>query len=460
MNENKRNTNKLISDEQAEDLIKAFRPRKNSNDYDKSQAVQRNQSRSFHPSGRQTGSSVTRADGSVSTSHRRSRFNQHINPNAAQNTTRSIDQNNTQNSAKHPQAAAKDHSPKSKKSKFTPVKAAALVLGIVLLSWLLPAGNIMNLSSVSVSSKDRSSFFDISSDNLLSNALSAIHTIPKTYILEMYDYLTPAPDPSNFTKIEDDDRKNFDGTPIDYYKDETIEVKCWREKTKYGIITYAEVWIAHPSQFRRTIVDNVISKKHKDYPENIFRKTNGILGMSGDYCAFRPYGIEIQYGNLIRDKVGSHLTPKMDILVYDINGNFSVYESTKDFFKTDVYKNGEIIHTFAFGPMIIDNYKVSSRKDKLYQYQNGRPWESYPRAAVCQFDYDKHYLLCRLGEKGSNLENFAAEIQKKGVRLAYALDGGQTGTIMFNKEVVNEPAYTGTREMSDIFYFATAVPNE
>ena len=58
------------------------------------------------------------------------------------------------------------------------------------------------------------------------------------------------------------------------------------------------------------------------------------------------------------------------------------------------------------------------------------------------------------------MENFAKEINKKGVRLAYALDGGQTGTIMFNKKIVNEPAFDGTRAISDIIYFATAVPEE
>ena len=325
---------------------------------------------------------------------------------------------------------------------------------------LLSSGSIMNLTEVTLSSNDRDSFFRSSSNLLLSDAMGEVHKIPRVYTLGMGEYLTPEPDQSKFTKIEDEERKNYDGTPIDYYKDETIEVKCWKEKTKYGIITFAEVWIAHPSQFRRALVDNVISKNHLDHPQNIFSKTNGVLGMSGDYCAYRPYGIEILYGNLIRDNVGKHLTPKMDILVYDTDGNFSVYESKKDFFETDVYKENKIIHTLAFGPMLIDDYKVSSQKDKLYKYQNGRPWEVWPRAAICQFDYEKHYLLCRLGQPGATMENFAKEINKKGVRLAYALDGGQTGTIMFNKKIVNEPAFDGTRAISDIIYFATAVPEE
>ena len=182
--------------------------------------------------------------------------------------------------------------------------------------------------------------------------------------------------------------------------------------------------------------------------------------MSGDYCAYRPYGIEILYGNLIRDNVGKHLTPKMDILIYDTDGNLSVFESKKEFFETDVYTSGRIIHTLAFGPMIIDDYKVSDRKDKMTQYQNGRPWEKWPRAAICQFGYEKHYLLCRLGEPGATMDNFAKEIQKKGVRFGYALDGGQTGAIMFNKKLFSKPYNGKTRAISDIIYFATAVPDD
>ena len=56
--------------------------------------------------------------------------------------------------------------------------------------------------------------------------------------------------------------------------------------------------------------------------------------------------------------------------------------------------------------------------------------------------------------------NFANEIQKKGVRLGYALDGGQTGAIMFNKKLFSKPYNGKTRAISDIIYFATAVPDD
>ena len=207
-------------------------------------------------------------------------------------------------------------------------------------------------------------------------------------------------------------------------------------------------------------MDNVISKKHRDHPQNIFGKTNGVVGMSADYCAFRSYGIIMQYGNVVRGT--SEKGSVLDIAVYDKKGNFSAYNDNKSFFETDVFKNGDIIHTFAFGPVLVDNYEVStSRKLTMSPRQHpGELTDLYPRAAICQFGYDKHYLLCTLDYHGLSAKGFAEVLQSKGVRFAYNLDGGQTATLMFNKKIINKVAYGGTREVSDILYFATAIPDE
>lgn len=338
------------------------------------------------------------------------------------------------------------------------LKGFVILLMLLCLTWLLPSGNVMNLAAASSSTKDRDTFFQISSRNLMSQSLIDIYAMPRRYVLELSDILTPAPDKTKFTKIKDEERKNYDGTKIYYYKDETIEVKCWREKIDRCIYNFSEVWIADASQLRRTLVDNVISKKHMDFPQNIFKKTNGVVGMSADYCAFRPYGIVIQYGNVIRDKTAN----KLDIAIYDKMGNFSTGQDNPSFFESDIYKSGDIIHTFAFGPTLVDDYQVSTSR-KL----TAEPWEqpgemkdNYPRAAICQFGYEKHYLLCTVNYRGTTAKKFAKALQQKGVRYAYNLDGGQTATLLFNKQIINKVAYGGPRQMSDILYFATAVPEK
>jgi len=339
----------------------------------------------------------------------------------------------------------------------TSLKILSIALMILIATWLLPSANVMNLEAAIPSSKDRDAFFQMSSQNLLSDALKDVHVIPRKYILELSETLTPAPDESKFEEKYDDERQNFDGKPIYYYKDDSIEVKCWREEVSGKVFNFSEVWISDPSQLRRTLVDNVISKKHLDHPQNIFAKTNGVVGMSADFCAFRNLGIIIQYGQVIRGVKNSIL----DIAVYDKNGNFSAYEDNDSFYETDAYKNGEIIHTFAFGPVLVDNYAVSdSYKLRLRAQHPGELRSIYPRAAICQFDYDKHYLLCTLDYEGMNGVDFATVLQSKGVRFAYNLDGGQTATLMFHKKIINKVAYGGTRQVSDILFFATAIPNE
>ena len=341
-----------------------------------------------------------------------------------------------------------------KKRRPSALSITAICVMIFMMTWLLPSANVLDLTSGSLSSNDRTTYFQISSGNLLNHALSDIHQMPRTYILEMSEALTPAPDKSKFTTIEDDERRNYNGKPIDYYKDETIEVKCWKEKRAGCIFNFSEIWISHPSQLRRTLVDNVISKKHLAFPSTVFKKTNGVVGMSADYCAFRDYGIVVQYGNVVRTKTRS----LMDTAIYDKKGIFSYCEDSPAFFESDVFKNNEVIHTFAFGPMLVNDYKVNtSSKLRSYFCQENTP---YPRAAICQFDYDKHYLLCTIDLPGLTLTDFAKELQIMGVRFAYNLDGGQTATLMFNKSIINKVAYGGERPVSDILYFATAVPND
>ena len=43
---------------------------------------------------------------------------------------------------------------------------------------------------------------------------------------------------------------------------------------------------------------------------------------------------------------------------------------------------------------------------------------------------------------------------------AYTLDGGQTGSIIIDGTLINPVQFGVERTMSDIFYFATAIPDD
>ena len=92
----------------------------------------------------------------------------------------------------------------------------------------------------------------------------------------------------------------------------------------------------------------------------------------------------------------------------------------------------------------------------------GEITEGYARAALCQMD-TLHYLVAVANiDKGHNsvptVAQFAKNIAATGCRMAYCLDGGQTGAIVMNNMLINRPAKGEQRKISDIIYFATAVP--
>ena len=58
------------------------------------------------------------------------------------------------------------------------------------------------------------------------------------------------------------------------------------------------------------------------------------------------------------------------------------------------------------------------------------------------------------------LRRFAENLQSRGIQKAYALDGGQTAVIAMDGELINAVLFGYQRKISDIIYFATAIPDK
>ena len=74
-----------------------------------------------------------------------------------------------------------------------------------------------------------------------------------------------------------------------------------------------------------------------------------------------------------------------------------------------------------------------------------------------------HYIVVAANTTGiyqeiPTVKTFARNIAATGCRHAYCLDGGQTATIVMNDQLINRPVYGQQRKISDIIYFATAIP--
>jgi hypothetical protein len=88
--------------------------------------------------------------------------------------------------------------------------------------------------------------------------------------------------------------------------------------------------------------------------------------------------------------------------------------------------------------------------------------EGYSRAGIGQIG-ERHYLYMALShgnrEARWTVNQFGEHFAWKPVQTAYCLDGGQTGELYFCGSVYNYIDFNKERPVSDILYFATAIPD-
>ena len=118
----------------------------------------------------------------------------------------------------------------------------------------------------------------------------------------------------------------------------------------------------------------------------------------------------------------------------------------------------DIRFSLSFGPILVKDGENICPKG----YDLGEVKDRYSRAALCQMGR-LHYLYIAAGMEGKavglmTMRTFSKHVAETGCLQAYALDGGQTTTIVLNNEVINHVNYGSERKISDIIYFATAVP--
>ena len=293
---------------------------------------------------------------------------------------------------------------------------------------------------------------DLSSAYLNNEVNNMIAQATNAEVVRMlpYDFSAPknAPDKNNYF---------MDGDKF-CYKDSTIEVTCWKEVSKINKaeISFADVKIKHPSQFRRQWANGDYNSSKYQYPTNIFALSNGVVGMSSDFYKFRKYGIIVQYGTVICDKRSNLSRQKyLDVLVIDYNGDFKIWNDSE--LSEHIKKNGadDIMLSFTFGPaLVVDGKPYDPAVEKNYPL--GESYMHSGRAAIGQLG-KLHYLLCTYGNPGLHREDFPAILAEKGCITAYNLDGGQSGTLVYQNKVFNKIAYMGEqRPMSDVLYFASA----
>ena len=317
-------------------------------------------------------------------------------------------------------------------------------------------------------------------NNTASDALGNLAYIKKIYTIEESATVAPKPNeacygrttnPQDIQAVIDAAEELLDGqeivawnpnaeflpgSEIRYYLDDTILVIAWKEIIDDKVCTCAEVKIAHGSQLRRKITDDSYGSSVQMKASDMAVQTNSVIAINGDFYAFRDLGITA-YQRKVYRCFPMHVQSCFFTADGDMLFSHSGELSNKDDAQAFVDEN-DVTFAIAFGPVLVDN----GEKEKLTGYPIGEVNDTYSRAAIGLLD-DLHYFLMNINyDTGYTVTATIYELRDimydKGCQKAYTLDGGQTSVMVMQGETVNKVDWGIEREMSDIIYFATAIP--
>ena len=318
---------------------------------------------------------------------------------------------------------------------------AIIVLGLV-------KADIFNvlLSAFSLSSTEYSTYADIESAFTKLSDLSAeeIKKREPVYVVDINEYVAPKPDPSKFDKA------------FENYKDDTIEVHYYKEWMHQSWFHFVDVKIKHPSQLRLALAFDKYSSARwlRKLPTTLSADVNAVCAVNGAFYNIRWGGTLIYKRQLLQ-----HHPFGVDILLIDSDGNFHVIDDS-ELESSGVLEQYDIVSGVAFGPKLVeDGQELTITK------RNWEPGTYEPRTAICQFSDDLHYLIVlaegrNRSSLGVLLQTFAHEIAQKNVKIAYNLDGGQSGTVIIGNRLKNTVGWGPQKPESDIIYFATAIKDK
>ncbi len=326
---------------------------------------------------------------------------------------------------------------------------------------------------------------DAAAEAMAAEIAAALPYIPLRYRIDENATVAPAPDPARFGESEDPaelaalleteearrliagrelvwnpDIERFPGSTIRWYLDETILCIVWQEVEAREVGTFAEVIVADGSQLRRRIAGDEPFSLQFATTTDFAQDSNAVLCLGGDfYHHGRACGVVVYRREILRFEPKTcdccYITPDGDML-FSYRGQFSTQEEAEQFIA-----DNDVLYSLCFGPVLIDDGVDVTPEN----YAWGEIHDTYARSALGLID-PLHYLTMNLncGRPGTEYYYLATLRQEtdamlaRGCVKAYALDGGQTATTVFHGERVNPVQFGWEKPISDVIYFASALP--
>lgn len=258
-----------------------------------------------------------------------------------------------------------------------------------------------------------------------------------------------------------EDIERIPGSVIRYYLDETILMIEWQEETAKAVGTFTELRIADGSQLRRKIVNDSFDCNEYAEATALSEQTKAVMALSGDFYDLgnREFGIAVYDGEIRRYEpyvIDTCFINSDGDMIFAYKGEMTDIDWARQF-----VSENDIVFSLCFGPVLIDHYENVAPE----YYALGEFNELYARCGIGQLG-KLHYLTVNINmrlnsqyvflAKGSDL---AEAMMKYHCEKAYTLDGGQTAETIINNELINDVQFGRERLVSDILYFATAVPS-
>ncbi len=248
-----------------------------------------------------------------------------------------------------------------------------------------------------------------------------------------------------------------EGSTVRYYADPSIFAVTWKQVVDDSTYTFSEILISDPSQIRRFFSEGTYESNVLHTTTEMSESVNAVVASSGDFFGYRRFGIVVNEGQVYRDHglfLDTCFIDDQGDLLFTRAGELLGKEAIQAF-----VDENNVRFSVCFGPLMIENgeYCVPGT------YNSGEINDPYARAALCQLG-KLHYVVVAANNEAPNYQvptvaSFGRRLQEMGIPTAYALDGGQTASIVMNDQLINSVSYGSQRKISDILYFATAVPN-
>ena len=362
---------------------------------------------------------------------------------------------------------------------FACISVAVLVSGIVARKAAQPEPTEPPAPTEPASYTIMDSYDELVSQSV-AEARDAAYAVKKVYWIEEDAEIAPKPnsecygetdDPSSLQWLLDEAAEILDGqetvfstdievypaSVVTYYLDESIFVVTWQQLIDNFVYTFSEVKITHPSQFRRYLAGNEYNSDYMHPVSRMGNMTNAVMAASADYYRGRNHGIIVYEGEVKR----TNYSELVDTCFIDENGDMLLVPAGELIGMEAAQQYVDEHHidfSLAFGPILVEN----GERCEPATYYLGEVNDEYPRAALCQKD-KLHYVVVIANGKDMywerpTIHDFAKNIATLDCEKAYTLDGGRTGTIAMNGKALN-PIQRTERWISDIIYFATAIPS-